>query len=116
MNRLIFIGYAAFVAFASLRTASGASLEPWDKLLHLITYCIFALLGYQVARKNRDYLYLCLGIIAYGGLMEIGQSFIPGRVMSLPDLLANALGVALGAIIAKRLLCRKTTRDSKRPG
>jgi VanZ family protein len=47
--------------------------------------------------NKRYYLYLCLGIIIYSGLIELGQSYVPGRDMSALDLLANIAGVLLGA-------------------
>jgi VanZ family protein len=46
--------------------------------------------------------------VLYSGLLEFGQSFVPGRQMSSLDLLANTLGVILGA-----LLCRKLYDYSK---
>jgi VanZ family protein len=42
---------------------------------------------------------MCLGIITYSALLELGQSYIPGREMSLYDLLANIGGVILGAMV-----------------
>lgn len=103
MNAVVFVFYAAFVAVVSLRPASGASLEPWDKVFHLGTYAIFALLGYRVVREPREYFYLCVGIVAYGGLMEVGQSFMPGRVMSGYDFLANTLGVVLAGLVVRKV-------------
>jgi VanZ family protein len=52
--------------------------------------------------NKRHYLYMCLGIVAYSGLIELGQSYIPGREMSAFDLLANIVGVALGALVVNR--------------
>jgi VanZ family protein len=52
--------------------------------------------------NKRYYLYMCLGIVAYSGLIELGQSYIPGREMSAFDLLANIVGVALGALVVYR--------------
>jgi VanZ family protein len=52
--------------------------------------------------NKRYYRYMCFGIVAYGGLIELGQSYIPGREMSAFDLLANILGVALGALVVNR--------------
>lgn len=96
------IAYAAAVAFASLRPAGGASLDPWDKLLHFLTYAVFAALACRAVREERHLFYACLGIIAYGGLMEVLQSFMPERVMSGYDFLANTLGVVVGALVMKR--------------
>jgi VanZ family protein len=59
-------------------------------------------LGYRLLANKRHYLYMCLGIVAYSGLIELGQSYIPGREMSAFDLLANIVGVALGALVVNR--------------
>jgi len=101
MNSLVFLAYTAFVTYASVRPMDSASLEPWDKVGHLVLYSIFALLGSRIVTNQRQFLYLCAGIIVYSGLMEIVQSFIPGRVGSAYDLLANSIGVIAGAAIAK---------------
>jgi VanZ family protein len=104
MNNLIFAVYAVAIAFVSLSPGSGISGAHWDKVVHLITYAVFAALGYRIVREGRGYLFLCLGIIVYSGLIEVAQSYMPGRVMSGYDLLANAVGVAIGASIARRFL------------
>ena len=104
MNMLVLIVYAVLVAFVSLSPGSGASAEHWDKVLHLITYAVFAALGYRAIKEKRGYLILCVAIIVYSGLIELAQSYIPGRVMSGYDILANAAGVAIGAGIAKQFL------------
>lgn len=101
-----FIGYGALVAMASLRPADGVSLEHSDKLLHLVTYAVFAALGAIITLKPRPFLILCLLIVVYSGLMEWGQSFVPGRVMSWGDMIANALGILLGAWCARRSFSR----------
>ncbi len=79
----------------------------WDKVGHIGLYCVFAILAYHVANQARYYYGLCLGIIAYSGLMEVAQSFMPGRMMSAGDLLANAVGVMLGVIVANRAFREK---------
>lgn len=103
MNTLVLIAYAALVAAASLRPAGSSSLDPWDKLLHFLTYAVFAALACRAVREKRRLLYACLGIVAYGGLMEVLQSFMPGRVMSGYDFLANTLGVVAGALAMQHL-------------
>ena len=104
MNILIFAVYAVAIAFVSLSPSSGVSGEHWDKVLHLITYAVFAGLGYRMIKEGRGYLLLCLGIIVYSGLIEVAQSYIPGRVMSGYDILANAAGVAIGAGVMRHFL------------
>ena len=104
LNTLVLIFYAVLVAFVSLSPGSGASTEHWDKVLHLITYAVFAALGYHAIKEGRGYLFLCLGIVVYSGLIELAQSYIPGRVMSGYDIVANAVGVAIGAGIMRQFL------------
>ena len=103
MNTLVLVGYALFVAVMSLRSTGSASLEPWDKLLHFVTYAIFAVLAHRAIRGKRWFSAACLGIIAYSGMLELAQSYVPGRVMSGHDLAANMLGVAAGAAAARWL-------------
>jgi VanZ family protein len=109
MHTLIFFAYAAIVAVMSLRPGGDVTVDPLDKVMHLLVYYIFAVLGYRALANKTYYLYMCLGIIAYGGLMELGQSRVPGRDMSGYDLLANALGVVLGAAVVTR---RRQGEDS----
>ena len=102
MHTIIFLVYAAVVAFVSLQPASGEGIEHLDKLVHLLVYYIFAVLAWRSLANKRYYILMCLGIVAYGGLIELGQSYIPTREMSGYDLLANTLGVVLGAAVVTR--------------
>ena len=102
MQSLIFLAYAGIVAMTSLRPGGDVSIDPLDKVVHLLVYYIFAVFGYRALQNKRHYPYLCLGIIAYGALLELGQSWIPGRDMSAYDLLANTMGVLLGAAVVTR--------------
>jgi len=97
------LAYGLLVAVMSLRPANGAIIEPWDKLVHFVVYAIFAVLAHRAVRGRRPFAIACVGIIAYSALLELLQSYVPGRVMSGLDLMANMLGVALGAVAAKRL-------------
>ena len=107
MNIFVFIVYTGFVTFASLRPMDSVALGNWDKSGHLVLYFIFALIGYRVVSNPRHYLYLCFGIVIYSGLMEVAQSFMPGRMMSIYDLLANAVGVAIAMIFTRMLFSAK---------
>ena len=54
-----------------------------------------ALLSFDV---NSNRLAALLGSVLLGALLEWGQSFVPGRDMSLIDGIVNAFGVLLGAL------------------
>lgn len=102
LHTLVFFCYAALVTVLSLRPSSGPGVEHLDKITHLLAYYIFAVLGYRILRDGRHYWAVCLAIIAYGGLLEVAQSYTPDRFMSGYDLVANTLGVALAALVVKR--------------
>lgn len=108
MNILTFIIYTCIVTFASLRPMDGIAIGGWDKIGHLTLYFVFALLGYRIVSKRRHYVFLCIGIVAYSGLMEVAQSFMPGRMMSAYDLLANAAGVVIAMVCTRMLLSAKS--------
>lgn len=104
MHTIAFYIYAGIVAVTSLYPSGDdkVGIEHLDKVVHLLIYYIFAVLGYRMLTDKRFYPYICIGIIAYSGLIEIGQSYIPGRDMSALDMLANIAGVILGAMVATR--------------
>lgn len=66
----------------------------WDKSNHLVGYSVLALAG-LLAYPVRE-LRVISGLVAYGGLIELLQSFTGYRFAEWLDLLANAIGVLLG--------------------
>ena len=95
----IFIAYAIAAAFFSLQPGSGVSLDPYDKVVHFLFYGVFAGLAYRMNLSFRRFIYVCVGIIVYGGALEYAQSYVPGRDMSTADLLANTMGVLLVVVL-----------------
>jgi VanZ family protein len=70
-----------------------------DKLVHLGLYAVLgAALAFARARGTKTVSHLAMIAIgaAYGVSDEWHQSFVPGRVPSVGDWLADAAGVALG--------------------
>jgi VanZ family protein len=105
-STVIFVSYAVVVAILSLQPGDGSSIGPYDKVAHLVTYGIFAALAHRMNLSARHYVYVCIGIVAYSGLLEVAQSFVPGREMSVLDLLANASGVLVGVLLGDKFLER----------
>ena len=101
MHKIVFITYAGIVAVVSLLPSVNDSGGNLDKVVHLLVYYIFAVFGYRMLGNKQYYFYICLGIIIYGSLIELGQSYTPGRDMSGYDVVANIAGVALGAVVMK---------------
>ncbi len=102
MNLVILIIYTCLVTYISLSQLCTATpdIEHMDKLFHFILYGIFTFLAFRVSKTKTIFYILCIGIVAYSGLMEIGQSLVPNRSMSPYDLIANSIGIILVSIIA----------------
>ena len=68
---------------------------PKDKLQHAL---VFALLTYLGIKANPKYvLNVCLGLVFYGGLLEVLQSQLTQtRTGSYADWLADLVGISLG--------------------
>jgi VanZ family protein len=69
----------------------------WDKTNHLLAFSVLTILGNQAYRGRT--LMLLLGLLTYGGLIEILQSFTPDRMAEWADLLADGLGLAVGLVL-----------------
>ncbi len=75
-----------------------------DKFFHFLEFSIF---GFFLQRScgslniNLNYRLIIVFIIGslYGVLDEFHQSFIPGRIVSAGDMLADALGILFGQFI-----------------
>ncbi len=71
----------------------------WDKTNHLLGFAVLALLGcWAYPRRTAAVL---LGLLAYGGLIEILQFMTPHRYAEWADLLADGLGIVIGALVAE---------------
>lgn len=82
----------------------------WDKTNHLLGFAVLAALG-CLAWPSRTTRVLA-GLLAYGALIECLQALTPYRFAEGADLLADALGLALGwalAFIAKPHLAADQT-------
>jgi len=93
--------------------------DNFDKLLHMGLYFGFGIVLYLTfhnsdsifLRKYAPLFAIIIGIM-YGVTDEYHQSFVPGRVSSTADLMANGIGVVLAqfvfwAVIIFHLLLRK---------
>jgi hypothetical protein len=69
--------------------------------LHLLAYAGFAgTIGYALGSTERPALFIAIAVSTlYGGGVELLQSAIPYRTMTLWDALINALGATIGATL-----------------
>ncbi|UCG52530.1 MAG: VanZ family protein [Candidatus Latescibacterota bacterium] len=91
----------AVSSFPSLK-APGPSFALKDKIAHTAEYFVLGLLlfrgvGWTVSRSRTATLGFLVSVgVSVAALDEIYQSFIPGRMMSVYDWYADALGVVIG--------------------
>jgi len=103
---VLWVGGLLLATFLPGQDLPEVSIKLNDKLVHVVMYFILtALLLGAIWREKflgldrKQTLPFTLSII---GLMAIGteflQSFVPGRLMSIYDIIANLLGMLLGLI------------------
>lgn len=104
------IGYAGAIFYLSSRTWDGLPSFPLsDKFFHAVLYFGFGGLLIWALRTTKfkdtahiEYIaFMCA--VLYGLSDEIHQLFVPGREFSIFDLLADAVGAAVGIVIAAKI-------------
>jgi VanZ family protein len=100
--RLIFLLYLAGIIAASLMPGDfmpDPSVPNQDKVEHFLAYTgLGFLVGLTFATRNGRFT-AALCVIGMGFLLEWGQSFVPGRDMSLADGLVNSSGILFGLLL-----------------
>ncbi|RDK11009.1 VanZ family protein [Cupriavidus lacunae] len=93
--RLLFWGCAAAVLVLSLLPPSQPlPTTGWDKANHMLAFAVLGVLGRR-AYAGRGWAVL-LGLVAYGGLIELLQGQTGYREADWLDLLADCIGLAAG--------------------
>ena len=115
--RVILVLLLACIAVLALMPAPPSDFDTgWDKLNHWLAFgslAFAACLSSPASRTTR--LLLLLSLLGFGGLIEVAQSYVPGRSAEWADLLADAIGIASGAAVAIALLgAFPATRVSRR--
>ncbi len=98
--KVLFVGaFLGVTVLSVLPTPEVDGLES-DKLNHLIAYTVLTLLLVLSLpgdrRLPRGFWIALLSLLLYGVVMEVVQHYI-GRQFDLMDMVANAVGVLLGA-------------------
>ena len=76
----------------------------WDKLNHLTAFSVMAFTGILgFASRGR---LVGAGLLAYGMLIEWLQSMTPDRQAQWQDVLADAVGIAIGLVIGRWVIGR----------
>lgn len=103
--RAILVLLIITVSYLALTPAPphGADLG-WDKLNHIAAFGTLVIAGWlSYPDGRRPAALIILALLAYGGAIEIIQLYVPGRSCEWSDLLADAIGIAGGALVAAYL-------------
>lgn len=93
-------------AYLSLRTGSERMplIPHLDKLIHASGYALLAVLAVGLFPPGKSRWLALLWLVAFGGLIEIAQGlWAVNRAADPWDLLANSIGIALGAAVGLRV-------------
>lgn len=98
--RITLVMLLLVIAYLSLTPTETMTIGN-DKISHFIAYSVLMLNAGLISFEHRSiFLRTILLVSLYGAAMEIGQYFVPGRVMSGYDMLANISGVMTGTVIS----------------
>ena len=72
-----------------------------DKVQHFCAYLALSFLPVLAVQDLRRGTAIGLSMIVLGGLLELGQTFSPGRSPDIRDQIANTLGVVCAVLLAR---------------
>lgn len=83
------------------RPPASLDVVGWDKANHALAFASLALCGLLALRQATAVTAAALlaALLAWGGALEVLQSFLPPRQGDWADLLADGVGLAAGALL-----------------
>ena len=93
---------AAILALSLAPPSADLPTTGWDKSNHMLGFAALAVLAHW-AWPGRTVLAM-LGLLAFGGLIEILQSLTPYRQADFADLVADGAGLLIGEGLARLLV------------
>jgi VanZ family protein len=95
------------VSYLALTPAPPKDLTlGWDKANHIAAFAALTIAAYGGIRVSLGRLLLMsASLLAFGGLIEILQLFVPGRSCEWGDLFADSIGIAFGMLVAAAVFC-----------
>lgn len=90
---LIVVSYLALTPHPPQGLSTG-----WDKSNHALAFASL-LVSCRLAWPRQRAWVIVLALLAYGGLIEIVQTQVPGRDGDLLDMFADSVGLALGLAV-----------------
>jgi len=104
VTRVLFLLAAAAVTVLSLLPQRDLpKVGVSDKIEHVVSYFVLAILGSLAFRERRSLFALFVLLCAMGGVIELLQAFSPGRSPDIVDALADGAGAAAGTLVGLAL-------------
>ncbi len=97
----LFAGIVSAVAFAVLPIGAaifGLGQGVWQ---HIIAFGVLAFSAAVAYPSPRSHVKIGIALIAFGGLLEAAQMYVPGRWPNFTDVVINALATILGLLVAR---------------
>ena len=102
-NKLYILSFAVVLTgigvLSLMPPSSGIELGEHDKWNHFIAYLVLSLNWCMIENKSKVFFIGLLFCGCYGLTLEYLQGFVPGRLPSLLDALANLGGVLSGFVL-----------------
>jgi VanZ family protein len=98
----LWAGLLALVAGLGVALQRGSGLPMFvlsDKLYHALAFALFTVWFGGLVEWRRMWL-VAAGLLAYGALVEVAQSFTPYRQADSFDLAADAAGIFVGTLLS----------------
>jgi VanZ family protein len=74
-----------------------------DKIIHGFSYTLLAVFAVCIFEQKNTKLVALLWLVLLSGSIELAQGYLTStRSMELADLMANCVGITMGAYVAKR--------------
>ena len=109
--RITLFLYAGLVIWVSTRPSGGPQpIVHFDKIMHFVCYGLFTVIAAGCSPDKMTFIRLSAFIACYGVLMEVFQSFVPSRFMSVEDIVANTAGIVLIALFFLKLRIHKSQK------
>ena len=97
---IVFLAIITLLSFTPIQMSGSFGPIRVDKAYHFVAYFCLAL-PLPILRPRLT-LWIVLGIMTFGGLIELVQ-YLFGRESSWGDFIANGIGVIVGAAIARQM-------------
>jgi VanZ family protein len=100
-NILFWMLLIVVLALALMPNTDNLPTTGWDKANHLLAFITLGICGLLAYPKRT--VAVLLGLLLYGGLIEVLQSFTPNRSAEYADLVTDGLGLVVGWKISLRI-------------